>query len=108
MSFPLILLSVSVLLIEVFDDADLRKLISGRGFLLNVDYPTRNVKQHRITCVHCYPDNALAVNPSSKRQSKTGEFWYSDRRQEADSKAIEISRKRGCRYSFCLKCQPWT
>ena len=100
------MLSVRVLLIEVFDDAHLRKLVSDRGFLLNVDYPTRNVKLHRIDCVLCNPDNPVAVRPSSKRKNKTGEFWFSDKRQEVNSKAIEVTEKRGYRYSFCLKCKP--
>jgi hypothetical protein len=93
-------------LIEVFDDEHLKKLISEKGFLLNIDYQIRNVKLHRITCMHCNPDNSVAVKPSSKRQNKTGEIWYSDKRQEANSKAIETSKKRGYRYSFCLKCKP--
>lgn len=100
------LLGVSVLLIEVFDDENLKKLISNGGFLLNFDYPIKNVKLHRITCRLCNPDNSVAVKPSSKRQNKIGEYWYSDNRQEAISKAIKISKKRGYRYSFCLRCKP--
>jgi hypothetical protein len=94
------------LLIEVFDDEHLKKLLSDSGFLLNIDYPTRNVKLHRITCMHCNPDNSVAVKPSTKRENKTGEIWFSDKRKEANSKAIEISEKRGFRYSFCLTCKP--
>jgi hypothetical protein len=56
--------------------------------------------------MHCNPDNSVAVKPSSKRQDKTGEIWYSDKREEANSKAIEVSEKRGFRYSFCHKCKP--
>jgi len=94
------------LLIEVFNDEQLKELILNRGFLLNVDYPTRDVKLHKITCSNCNPKSSIGVKPSSKRQNKTGEFWYSVNRQEAISKAIEISKKRGYRYSFCLKCKP--
>jgi hypothetical protein len=94
------------LLIEVVDDEHLKKLISNSGFLLNIDYPTKNVKLHKITCVHCNPDNSLAVKPSSKRQNKTGEIWFSDSRQEADSKAIEIIKKRGYQYTMCSRCNP--
>jgi hypothetical protein len=97
---------IDLLLIEVFDNEHLKKLISDRGFLLNIDYPTKNVKLHRITCMHCNPDNPLSVEPSSKRKNKTGEIWYSDERQEANSKAMEVSKKRGYRYSFCLRCKP--
>jgi hypothetical protein len=93
-------------LIEVFDDEHLRRLISNSGFLLNVDYPTKNVKLHRIACLICNPKSAVAVKPSSKKQNKTGEFWYSDSRQEADSKAVEFSKRSGYKYSFCLTCKP--
>jgi hypothetical protein len=94
------------LLIEILDDKNLKRLILNGGFLLNFDYPIKNAKLHRITCRHCNPDNSISVKPSSKRQSKTGEFWYSDNRQEAISKAIEISKRRGHRYSFCPRCKP--
>ena len=94
------------MLIEVFDDEQLKNLLSDSGFLLNIDYPTKNIKLHKITCIHCNPDNSVAVKPSSKRQGKTGEIWYSDKRQGVNSKAIEVSEKRGFRYSFCLKCKP--
>jgi len=93
-------------LIEVFDDEHLRRLISNSGFLLNVDYPTKNVKLHRIACVVCNPNNSIAVKPSSKKQNKTGEFWYSDNRQEAYFKAVEFSKRSGYRYSLCLSCKP--
>jgi hypothetical protein len=93
-------------LIEVVDDEHLKNLISDCGFLLNIDYPTKNVKLHKITCMHCNPDNSLAVKPSSKRQNKTGEIWFSDKRQEADSKAIEIVKKRGYQYTACSRCNP--
>jgi ribosomal protein L40E len=94
-------------LIEVLDDEHLKKkLFSNSGFLVNVDYPTKDVKLHRIHCRHCNPENPVAVKPSSKRQNKTGEFWYSDNRQEANSKATEIATKRGYKYAVCAHCNP--
>ena len=56
--------------------------------------------------IHCNPDNRVAVKPSSKRQNRIGEVWFSDKREEAVSKTIEVSKKRGYRYSFCLACKP--
>jgi hypothetical protein len=94
------------LLIEVSDNAHLRKLIINGGFLLNVDYPTKNVKLHRTACLVCNPDSCIGVKPSSKREKKTGEFWYSDNRKEADCKAGEFSKKKDYRYSLCLSCSP--
>ena len=94
------------LLTEVLDDEHLKKLLPNSGFLLNIDYPTKNVKLHRITCNNCNPKNSAGVKPSSKRRNKTGEFWYSDNHHEAYSKAVEISKKRGYKYSSCLRCKP--
>jgi hypothetical protein len=94
------------LLIDVVDNEHLKNLISENGFLLKIDYPTKNIKLHKTTCVNCNPDNPASVKPSSKRQNKTGEFWYSANRQEANSKALEISERRGYKYSFCLRCKP--
>jgi hypothetical protein len=64
------------LLIEVFNDERLEKLISNDGFLLNVNYPTKNVKLHRLACLVCNPNSLISVKPSSKKQKKTGGIWY--------------------------------
>ena len=100
------MLGDNLLLIEVLDNRHLSRLISNGGFLLNVDYPTNSVKLHKISCMYCNPDNSVSVKPSSKRQNKTGELWYSENRQEANSKAIEISKKRGYQYTTCSHCNP--
>ena len=92
--------------IEVIGDEQLKILLRGEGFLVNVDYPTRNVKLHNMKCKHCSPENPVGAKPSSKQLNNTGEFWYSDNRKEANSKATEIATKRGYTYSVCTHCNP--
>ena len=94
------------MLTEITSDEQLKKLLSTEGFLVNVDYPTRDVKLHRIDCKYCDPNNSVGVKPSKKRLNKTGEFWYSNNRDEANSKAEEIACKRGYYYSLCAVCNP--
>jgi len=94
------------LLTEIVSDEQLEDLLSNRGFLVNVDHPTRDVKLHKISCKFCDPNNPQGVKPSSKKLSKTGEFWYSDNRNEANSKVKEIATKRKYNYSLCAVCNP--
>lgn len=94
------------MLTEITSDQQLEKLLSTKGFLVNVDYPTKDVKLHRIDCMYCDPRGAVGVKPSSKRLNRTGEFWFSDNRNEARSKAEEIASQRGCSYSLCANCNP--
>lgn len=94
------------MLTQVHDDRQLRKLLSANGFLVNADYPTRDVKLHSIHCRYCSPDYLAGVKPSSKRKKETGEFWYADNRKEAHLKAVEIAEKQGFIYSTCTLCKP--
>lgn len=94
------------MLTEISNDEKLKKLLPVTGFLVNVDYPTKDVKLHRIDCKYCDPSSSVGVKPSSKRLNKTGEFWYSDNRDEANSKAEEIASKKGYSYSLCAICNP--
>jgi hypothetical protein len=94
------------LLTEIISDDQLKKLLSTSGFLVNIDYPTRDAKLHRIDCKYCNPGLSIGVKPSSKILNKTGEFWYSEKRDEADSKAEEIACRKGYKYSLCAVCHP--
>jgi hypothetical protein len=91
------------LLIEVVEDKQLKSLLFSDGFLINVDFPTRDVKLHNVKCKYCNPDSPAGAKPSSKKPNDTGEFWYSDSREEANSKATEIATKRGYNYSVCAQ-----
>ena len=94
------------MLLEVASDEQLMELLSTAGFLVNVDYPTKKVKLHKINCRYCDPTIAFGGKPSSKRRNETGEFWFADNRNEVHSKAEEITSKRGYNYSFCSVCKP--
>jgi len=94
------------LLTEIIGDEQLAKLLLTKGFLVNVDHPTKDVKLHKISCKFCDPRNPKGVKPSSKTQNKTGEFWYSDNRNEANSKAQQIATKKRYNYSLCANCNP--
>ena len=94
------------MLTEITRDEQLKKLLSTTGCLVNVDYPTKDVKLHRIDCKYCNPSSSVGVKPSSKRLNNTGEFWYSNNRNEANSKAEEVASKRGYNYSLCAICNP--
>jgi hypothetical protein len=94
------------MLIQITTDEKLKKLFSESGFILNVDYPTRDVKLHRTKCQYANPDNARGMKPSSKASNQTGEFWYSKNRTELVQKADEFRRKRKFRFAFCSECNP--
>ncbi len=79
------------MLIEVTNDQQLRKLLSTSGFLVNVDYPTKYVTLHMISCRYCDPKSSVGVKPSSKRLNNTGEFWYSENPFEGLYNDVPIS-----------------
>jgi len=94
------------MLTEIISDEQLKKLLPTMGFLVNVDYPTKNVKLHRIDCRYCDPTRSISVKPTSKRLNNTGEFWHSENRDEASSKAKDIAANRGYNHSLCAICNP--
>jgi hypothetical protein len=92
------------LLTEIFTDEQLIKLYTTPGYLVAVDYPKEEVKLHTVDCMLADPISSVGVKPSKVRKNKTGEFWFSESRNEANSKAEEIARKRGYTYSVCPIC----
>jgi hypothetical protein len=94
------------MLIEVNSDEQLVTLLDSPVFFLNVDYQTRIVKMHSISCKYCDPRRKVGVKPPIKRLNKTGEFWYSCYRNEVNSKATEIAETRGYKYRLCAFCKP--
>ena len=91
---------------QIISNERLAQLLSTDGFLVNVDYPTKDVKLHKIDCNYCDPASSVGVKPSSKRINKTGEFWFSDIRKEANLKAREIAELKGYTYRICQVCNP--
>jgi hypothetical protein len=58
------------LLTEIISDDQLKKLPSTSGFLVNIDYPTRDVKLHRIDCKYCNPGLSIGIKPSARYLTK--------------------------------------
>ncbi len=94
------------MLIQVATDEKLKKLLGEGGFILNVDYPTRDTKLHRISCPHANPDNPVGIHPSSKTLNKTGEFWYSENRDEILQKARDLTSIMKSHLTCCVRCNP--
>ena len=89
---------------EIFTDEQLINLYTTPGYLVAVDYLKEEVKLHTVDCMLADPISTIGVKPSKARANKTGEFWFSESRNEANSKAEEIARKRRYTYSVCPIC----
>jgi hypothetical protein len=94
------------LLTEIVTDEQLIKLYTTLGYLVAVDYSKEEVTLHTIDCMLADPISTIGVKPSKARENKTGEFWFSESRDEANSKAEEIAQKKGYSYSICPICSP--
>ena len=92
------------MLTEIVTDEQLIRLYTTPGYLVAVDYPKEEVKLHTVDCMLADPISSVGVKPSKERENKTGEFWFSESRNEANSKAEEIARKRRYTYSVCPIC----
>jgi hypothetical protein len=92
------------LLTEIVSDEQLINLYTEDGYLVAVDYPKNEVKLHTIDCMLADPISSVGVKPSKARENKTGEFWYSKNRKEANLKAEEISKKKAYTYVVCPIC----
>jgi len=92
------------LLTEILTDDQLIKLYTTPGYLLAVDYPKKEVKLHTVDCMLADPISSVGVKPSKARENKTGEFWFSNSRYEANSKAKEIAENNGYTYTVCPIC----
>jgi hypothetical protein len=92
--------------VQIFTDEELKKLLRETGFVLNVDYPTKDIIVHRTSCKHVNPVNPNGIRPSSKSSNNTGEFWYSNSREDILRKVREISQARRLKLRFCRVCDP--
>jgi len=92
------------LLTEIVDDDQLIKLYNEGGYLVAVDYPKNEIKLHTIDCMLADPISTVGVKPSKAKANKTGEFWYTKERDEANSKAEEIAKNKGYTYIVCPIC----
>ena len=94
------------MLTEIVTDEQLIKLYTTPGYLVAVDYSKEEATLHTIDCMLADPISTIGVKPSKARENKTGEFWFSESRDEANSKAEEIAQKKGINYSVCPICSP--
>ena len=92
------------MLTEILTDEQLIKLYTTPGYLVAVDYPKKEVKLHTVDCMLADPISSVGVKPSKARANKTGEFWFSESREEANSKAEEIAQKKKYTYTICPIC----
>ena len=70
-----------------------------------MDYPTNIVTVHMIDCRFSDPENDIGAKPSRKKENKTGEFWFSNIRNQILSKAKEFSAK-SYNIKLCIICNP--
>ena len=92
------------MLTEIVSDEQLIKLYTTQGYLVAVDYPKNEIKLHTVDCMLADPISSVGVKPSKARESKSGEFWFSESREEANSKAEEIAAKTGYSFTVCPIC----
>ena len=92
------------MLIEIVDDKQLINLYTTAGYLVAVDYQKKGILLHTVDCMLADPISSVGVKPSKARENKTGEFWFTENREEAKSKAEEIAKKKGYTYSICPIC----
>ncbi len=92
------------MLTEILTDQQLIDLYTSSGYLVAADYSKGEVTLHTIDCMLADPISTVGVKPTKARENKTGEFWYSESREEADLKAEEIAKKKGYTYSVCRIC----
>ena len=92
------------MLTEIVSDEQLIKLYTESGYLVAVDYTKNEIKLHTVDCMLADPISSVGVKPSKASVNKTGEFWYSKNRSEANSKAEEIAKKKGYTYLVCPIC----
>ena len=85
-------------------DQQLIDLYTSTGYLVAADYSKGEVTLHTIDCMLADPISTVGVKPTKTRENKTGEFWYSENREEAKSKAEEIANMKGYKLSICPIC----
>jgi hypothetical protein len=106
MELPMSTSLVEEMIVQVLTDEELKKLLEETGFIINVDYPTKDVKVHRISCPRVNPDKPGGAKPSSKTLNKTGKFWYSENHNEILQKAKEVANTRKFKVALCIICNP--
>lgn len=92
------------MLVEIMTDKQLIDLYTSNGILVAVDYPKKEVKLHTVDCMLADPISRVGVKPSKARENNTGEFWFSDSREEVIAKGKEIAENKGYNFIICPIC----
>ncbi len=92
------------MLIEITGDEELSRLLGiEQGYLLRIDNVKKGVIVHTINCRSCNPECGDNMKPSDYKNSKKGEFWFSNNRDQIFSK-IEEFTEQGYFVSLCKMC----
>ena len=91
---------------EIVSDEQLIDLYTTPGYLVIAEYSKGEVTLHTVDCMLADPISTIGVKPSKARENKSGELWFSESRDEANSKAEQIAQKKGYSYSMCRICSP--
>jgi len=91
-------------LTEVVSDQQLIDLYNTGGYLVAVDYTKGEVTLHTVDCMLADPISTVGVKPSKAKADNSGEFWFSENRNEAEQKAQEIAGDKDYKYSVCPIC----
>jgi hypothetical protein len=83
---------------------ELANLRRKEGYVVNVDYPTKDVKLHHSDCRYADTKRRDDMKPSSKKERNTGEFWFTESFDEAVDKGQNIATQRRYRFSTCPFC----
>ena len=92
------------MLTQIVSDEQLIKLYTEGGYLVAADYPKNEVKLHTVDCMLADPISSVGVKPTQATEAKTGEFWYSKDRSEANKKGEAIAQQKGSTYIVCPIC----
>jgi hypothetical protein len=92
------------LLTEILTDQQLIDLYTTDGYLVAVDYPKNEVKLHTVDCMLADPISSIGVKPTKSRENNSGEFWFSENKEEANKKAEQIAKNKNYTYIVCPIC----
>lgn len=92
------------MLTEIVTDKQLIDLYTSNGFLVAVDYPKKEARLHTVDCMLADPISRIGVKPSKALESGSGEFWFSDSREEVIAKGKEIAKNKDYKFIVCPIC----
>ena len=92
------------MLTEIMTDKQLIDLYTSNGYLVSIEYTKKEVKHHTVDCMLADPISRVGIKPSKMRESRIGEVWFSDNREEIIKKGKEIAENKGYTFVICPIC----